>query len=571
MLFKRILTDYNYSLFFLLADDLKSEITFKYDVLHRIINFDETHLTKSSEGDKGGPRANTLTNPALPRTGTRVFKDPGGHVTGVFGSNPLEAMPPIVIFETKSKKEENLRVKPSWCKDLPVVEGQWGFDEKCVMDAHIAVRRKGSMDEDLFIQTVLFYRSLYPNLAPRFKFSSNGKVIAGQIFIKTDSGPGRNCKSERSIKFRRDMHRDGVHLGPGLPNSTSATQEMDDWFQHFKGSTDIAAQTIFEMKLFNYSKAIRDCQNGEESTIKGAALTNDDIPYIINGRQDDPIEQRPFFHCATPANIFKSWLNVGFIPFTRKALTNQKVRHMLGDGGASDEMAAKIKSVQDSYDKLKAEVRSHGINEFVFNARIPVYRKSDLLQRTEDEQVKSIVKRKNAFTAGGLWMALGFQLMGSRATTRAQVQQLEEEKKAATQTAAKKVEDLRVKVEKAEAAFKLYKAGKNMSKDNWYDIIKFLLPLFDSNAAPSKFNSMKKATTKLNEFESLYRSKWDVLMELKLQELQTKPLCSEVNDTAQLLTLRDGLHLDSDTDDDIGDTILDKDKDGEGDGDIGVI
>ncbi len=81
---------------------------------------------------------------------------------------------------------------------------------------------------------------------------------------------------------------------------------------------------------------------------------------------------------------------------------------MLGDGGASDEMAAKIKSVQDSYDKLKAEVRSHGINEFVFNAQISVYRKSDLLQRTEDEQVKLIVKRKNAFSDGGLWMALGF-------------------------------------------------------------------------------------------------------------------------------------------------------------------
>ena len=133
------------------------------------------------------------------------------------------------------------------------------------------------MDEGLFIQTVFLYCSLYPNLAPRFKFSSNGKVIEGPIFVKTDSGPGRNCKSKRSIKFRQDMHRNGVHLGPGLPNSTSATQEMDDWFQHFKGSTDIAAQTIFEMKLFNYSKAIRDCQNGEESTIKGAALTNDDI------------------------------------------------------------------------------------------------------------------------------------------------------------------------------------------------------------------------------------------------------------------------------------------------------
>ncbi len=60
-------------------------------------------------------------------------------------------------------------------------------------------------------------------------------------------------------------------------------------------------------------------------------------------------------------------------------------------------------------------------------------------------------------------------------------------------------------------------------------------------------------------------------MELKLQELQTKPLCLEVNDAAQILTLWDGLHLDSDSDDDIGDTILYADKDGEGNGAVGVI
>ncbi len=71
----------------------------------------------------------------------------------------------------------------------------------------------------------------------------------------------------------------------------------------------------------------------------------------------------------------------------------------------------------------------------------------------EDKEVKSIVMRKNAFSAGGLWMALGFQPIRSQATTWAQVQQLEEEKKVATQAAAKKVEDLQVKVEKAEAAF----------------------------------------------------------------------------------------------------------------------
>ncbi len=88
---------------FSISEDLMSELTFKYQVLCRIINFVKTHLTKSSEGDKSSPCASTLSNPNIPQWGTRIFKDPRGHVTGVFGSNLLEPMPPIIIFDTKSK------------------------------------------------------------------------------------------------------------------------------------------------------------------------------------------------------------------------------------------------------------------------------------------------------------------------------------------------------------------------------------------------------------------------------------------------------------------------------------
>ncbi len=44
---------------YVLEVDLMSEVTFRYNVLQRFINFDETHLTKSSEGDKSGPQATT--------------------------------------------------------------------------------------------------------------------------------------------------------------------------------------------------------------------------------------------------------------------------------------------------------------------------------------------------------------------------------------------------------------------------------------------------------------------------------------------------------------------------------
>ncbi len=76
-----------------------------------------------------------------------MFKDPGRHVTGVYVSTPLEAMPPIMIFETKSKVKENMRIKPSWVKDMPKVVTMWGFEEPIQMNTQVGVRTKESMDE----------------------------------------------------------------------------------------------------------------------------------------------------------------------------------------------------------------------------------------------------------------------------------------------------------------------------------------------------------------------------------------------------------------------------------------
>ncbi len=119
-------------------------------------------------------------------------------------------------------------------------------------------------------------------------------------------------------------------------------------------------------------------------------------------------------------------------------------------------------------------------------------------------------------------MVLGFQLMGSRAMVQVQLEQIELEKDQVTKTTGKKSKDLRVKVEKAEASFQLYKLGQHMLMEAWHDIIKFLLPINDKKTAPSKINSLKKAIDKLNSFEAEYGSKWDDLMEIQLQSMQTK-------------------------------------------------
>ena len=80
--------------------------------MRRIINLDETHHKKSSQGDKGGTRSTTLTDPALPRFGSRYAKDSGNHTTGCYGTNPFEPMPPVYIFDSKVKDKAKLKLRP---------------------------------------------------------------------------------------------------------------------------------------------------------------------------------------------------------------------------------------------------------------------------------------------------------------------------------------------------------------------------------------------------------------------------------------------------------------------------
>ena len=515
---------------------LTAEVTIKHDTLHRIINLDETHHKKSSEGDHGGTRSTTLTNPNLPRTGTRYAKDSGNHVTGCYGTTPLEPMPPVIIYSTSSRNEKNMKVRPQWADGLPIVKGEWGLGQMTAMDTQVSVRIGGGMDEDLFISTVLFYKTLYKDtIAPKFEWDGD-RIVKGPIAIKSDSGPGRQCKSQRSIKFRRDMHLEGVHIFPGLPNTTSCTQEMDDIFQQFKGDCDTQAQEVFARKTYEKAAAIEyKAKEKELARERGEAiapevegirvsvahLTNNDLPEILNGKPGEPIDKRPFDKNFTPGKIFRCWMNIGWTPFTRNALKHKKVRHMLGDGGANSEMKETLESVTEQYAKLKGEIKECGINDFVFRSSIQVHKKHPSTAKTEEEQVKTLVEGKGAFSAGGQWCAMGFQLLGSRALVRAQLIQVQKEKKKTIQAAAKKEGERQGKIDAAKKAVELYKGEPaKMKSPDWQNIMKFLLPIFDKSTAPSKVNSKVKVTAKLEEIEKKNGKGWVLLLEEELVRAQ---------------------------------------------------
>ncbi len=116
------------------------------------------------------------------------------------------------------------------------------------------------------------------------------------------------------------MQNEGVRMSPGLPNTSSATQEMNDWFQKLNGRTDLQAQDIFEQKTYYHALSLKNQGNNGVTKIKSAALANYDLPVIINGQPNDPQEKHLFDLFETPQKIFKSWFKVGFVQFTHNAL-----------------------------------------------------------------------------------------------------------------------------------------------------------------------------------------------------------------------------------------------------------
>ena len=172
----------------------------------------------------------------------------------------------------------------------------------------------------------------------------------------------------------------------------------------------------------NFAKLFSCAKKGEDGDNIVVSLSNSDLAYIVNGKQEDPVEERPFDCCFVLEKIFKSWMNFGLIPFTRKCMKHPKVFHLLGeDSSDKGETQSKLEHLLVQYDKIKQKVRDAVLNADVFNAKIPVYKKNYLLQKTNTS--KYPVKRKGAFKHSAMWACLGTRTLGSKAIIQARALQ----------------------------------------------------------------------------------------------------------------------------------------------------
>ena len=120
------------------------------DYIYWFITLDETHHKFLSERNKGETTEIWWINPLFPCSRDRVVPTQN-HVKGVYKYNPVgEVLPPLYIFETKSKIPENLNIDPQVCDGLPVLSDMFRYNKMCSYTSKVDVRKKGSMDTSIW-------------------------------------------------------------------------------------------------------------------------------------------------------------------------------------------------------------------------------------------------------------------------------------------------------------------------------------------------------------------------------------------------------------------------------------
>lgn len=101
-----------------MIDGVVSPVTIAADKLAflktHLFNMDETQILTSNRGEKGGPRATTLSNPNLPQGVSPEISDEK-HTTMVLTVTSLSVLPPTFIFTTKKQNPEEYEVRPLLC------------------------------------------------------------------------------------------------------------------------------------------------------------------------------------------------------------------------------------------------------------------------------------------------------------------------------------------------------------------------------------------------------------------------------------------------------------------------
>ena len=182
----------------------------------------------------------------------------------------------------------------------------------------------------LLIRRTCTASSMLINLAGRWMIQGTifdpviGKLNQGPVILKLDAGPGRVVSNDVILRKREEFYERGLFILMGLPNATSVQQEMGALYDPFKSATYARGEKVLRAKLKARGGLAR--RNGEQQQSTVLSLDFSNLATIVNGAPNDLQENISLELHFTEEKILTSWAKIGFVPFTRKCLTNSKVR-----------------------------------------------------------------------------------------------------------------------------------------------------------------------------------------------------------------------------------------------------
>ena len=239
---------------------------------------------------------------------TAVNKN-GYSSTIICGSNAAgEPFPPHFQLKTMAQSDEGQRLSVDWFSNTKNVVAQFGFPMRVSLPCTFGMNEKAGMNAvELHKYIERSIVKLYPDMED---------VAGKRVILKVDSGPGRmNLEMLASLRLK------GMYLVPGVPNTTSKTQETDQNYGPFKSA--------YRTNIRNLSQARFE---------SGLSLKVTDLPLLVFGGTCDKtgVELMNGFQMAFSISANKSvWHKCGAVPLTRLPLQLKEVRRQIPVGVAA--------------------------------------------------------------------------------------------------------------------------------------------------------------------------------------------------------------------------------------------
>jgi hypothetical protein len=320
----------------------------------------------------------------------RVQLKPVNHLIPLQSSVVL-LQPPTLPIEVNGTNATGQRLSIQFIGNCKCVKGKFGYERERTLDCTFGMNEKACMNSKelhkCFLKAVL---PLYPDIQD---------IPRKQVICKVDSGPGRmNPKMLAELKLR------GFYLFPGVPNTTSVTQETDQNYGPFK--------TYYRKNLEQLS---------QEQFLENKSLHINDLPLIVFGREAAPGKESmvdAFAKAFSREVCLSAWKQCASVPLTLQALSSDKARHeiMLDKDGNVDDTCD-----PDSRTLLRLEEVNHFSCDFLLSfygfdgskLRIDAPRRKKQQQLTQPFSLERQQAIQKATTAGQLFHATGGTMLNS--------------------------------------------------------------------------------------------------------------------------------------------------------------